>query len=217
MTCRSPFARRRQGSGSGRILSIQRLRRWASSARPRSPMASILKKRENDSALVGLEIEAGSIGAAEVHTQRLGATRRQRRRSPLPPEAFHDGEVDRPGGGRRRRCARCSTRTSSAKRVRLGIANQRVVVRTLRLPAIEDPTELDSAVRFSAQEQIAMPLEQAVIDHRVVGGVPRGRGRAAADRRDRRRRPPRHDRRLAEAAARRRPRTGRGRPLGLRR
>jgi type IV pilus assembly protein PilM len=46
-----------------------------------------------------------------------------------------------------------------------------VVVRTLRLPAIEDPQELAAAVRFSAQEQIAMPLEQAVIDHRVVGGV----------------------------------------------
>ena len=55
--------------------------------------------------------------------------------------------------------------------MRLGIANQRVVVRTLRLPAIEDPDELDSAIRFSAQEQIAMPLEQAVIDHRVVGGI----------------------------------------------
>ena len=55
--------------------------------------------------------------------------------------------------------------------MRLGIANQRVVVRTLRLPAIEDPNELAAAVRFSAQEQIAMPLDQAVIDHRVVGGV----------------------------------------------
>jgi type IV pilus assembly protein PilM len=57
------------------------------------------------------------------------------------------------------------------RRVRLGIANQRVVVRTLRLPAIEDPAELSTAVRFAAQEQIAMPLDQAVIDHRVVGGV----------------------------------------------
>ena len=61
-----------------------------------------------------------------------------------------------------------------------------------------------------------MPLDQAVLDHRVVGGVAAIGGRAAADRRDRRRRPPRHDRRLAEAPARRRPRTGRRRPLRLR-
>jgi type IV pilus assembly protein PilM len=37
---------------------------------------------------------------------------------------------------------------------------------------IESPEELESAVRFSAQEQIAMPLEEAIIEHRVVGGVP---------------------------------------------
>ncbi len=42
----------------------------------------------------------------------------------------------------------------------------------MRLPAIDDPTELDAAVRFQAQEQIPMPLDQAVLDHRVVGGVP---------------------------------------------
>ena len=42
----------------------------------------------------------------------------------------------------------------------------------VRLPAIEDPNGAGhSAVRFSAQEQIAMPLDQAVIDHRVIGGV----------------------------------------------
>ena len=46
-----------------------------------------------------------------------------------------------------------------------------MVVRTLRLPAIENPNELDAAVRFAAQEQIAMPFDQAVVDHRVVGGV----------------------------------------------
>src|SRR6185312_9142633 len=59
-----------------------------------------------------------------------------------------------------------------SRKVRLGIANQRLVVRMLRLPAIENPGELEAAVRFSAQEQIAMPLEEAVIEHRVVGGVP---------------------------------------------
>jgi type IV pilus assembly protein PilM len=54
------------------------------------------------------------------------------------------------------------------KAVRLGIANQRVVVRTLQLPLIEDEKEIDTAVRFRAQDQIPMPLEQAVLDHRVV-------------------------------------------------
>ncbi len=55
-----------------------------------------------------------------------------------------------------------------SKAVRLGVANQRVAVRTLRLPLIEDPEELDTAVRFQAQEHLPMPLDQAVLDHRVV-------------------------------------------------
>ena len=69
-----------------------------------------------------------------------------------------------------------SEHTSSPSGSASGIANQRVVVRTLRLPAIEDPTELEAAVRFQAQEQIPMPLEQAVLDHQVVGGVPAAEG-----------------------------------------
>ncbi|HET7177224.1 MAG TPA: pilus assembly protein PilM, partial [Solirubrobacterales bacterium] len=58
-----------------------------------------------------------------------------------------------------------------SKRVRLGIGNQRVVVRTLRLPAIESPKEMEAAVRFQAQERIPMPLDQAVLEHQIVGGV----------------------------------------------
>src|SRR5262249_57075471 len=62
------------------------------------------------------------------------------------------------------------------KRVRLGLGNQRVIVRTLRLPAIEDPKEMEAAIRFQAQEQIPMPLDQAVLEHQVVGGVPAQEG-----------------------------------------
>jgi type IV pilus assembly protein PilM len=130
----------------------------------------LLKRQKKDASVTGLEIEAGSIGAAEVHVNgepRVTAAAVE----PLPPEAFHDGEVRDPEGvAEALRSLFASHKLS--KRVRLGIANQRVVVRTLRLPAIEDPAELDSAIRFTAQEQIAMPLDQAVIDHRVVGGAP---------------------------------------------
>ncbi len=133
-------------------------------------MNSLLKKNiKKDAALVGLEIEAGSIGATEVRangTARVTATAVQA----LPAGAFHDGEVTDPA------TVTEALRTLFAehklsRKVRLGIANQRVVVRTLRLPAIDDPKELEVAVRFAAQEQIAMPLDQAVIDHRVVGGI----------------------------------------------
>ena len=54
-------------------------------------------------------------------------------------------------------------------RVRLGVSNQQIVVRHLELPLIQDPSELAAAVRFQAAEAIAMPLEEAVLDHQVVG------------------------------------------------
>jgi type IV pilus assembly protein PilM len=130
----------------------------------------VFKSRaKRETTLVGLEIESGSIGATEARVNgdvTITATAVE----PLPAEAFDDGEVTDPAAVAEALRSLFSTHKLS-KRVRLGIANQRVVVRTLRLPAIDDPAELDSAIRFSAQEQIPMPLEQAVIDHRVVGGV----------------------------------------------
>jgi Tfp pilus assembly PilM family ATPase len=55
------------------------------------------------------------------------------------------------------------------RRVRLGVSNQQIVVRHLELPRIEDPKELAAAVRFQASEAIAMPLDEVVLDHQVIG------------------------------------------------
>lgn len=132
--------------------------------------------KKNDAAVVGLEIEAGSIAAAEVRTNgsaQLSGTAI----APLPPGAFHEGEVTDPGALAEALRSLFSD-SGLSRQVRLGIANQRVVVRTLRVPAIEDPKELDMAVRSQAHEQIPMPIEQAVLDHRVVGGVPATDGMA---------------------------------------
>ena len=194
--------------------AMDALRRSPPIKAPSLKLPSLKRGGAKDAALVGLEIEAGSVAAAEVRANgaaRLTATAI----APLPPGAFHDGEVVDPGALAAVLRSLFAEHKLS-RRVRLGIANQRVVVRTLRLPAIDDPKELEAAVRFEAQEQIPMPIDQAVLDHRVVGGVPAAEGAARADRRGGRRRPPRHDRSDAPAAAGRRPRAGRGRPLRLR-
>jgi type IV pilus assembly protein PilM len=124
--------------------------------------------------LAGLNIEAGSMAVAEVAsngTTHLVASAVQ----PLQPGVFHEGEVIDPDG----LVAALKSLYSShklSKRIRLGVGNQRVVVRTLRLPAIDDPKEMEAAIRFQAQEQIPMPLDQAVLQHQVVGGVPAQEG-----------------------------------------
>jgi type IV pilus assembly protein PilM len=126
--------------------------------------------------IVGLDIEAGSIAATEVRANGSAEVAGSAI-GPLDPGTFHEGEVldaDRLAAALKDLFAEHKL----AKQVRLGVGNQRVVVRTVRLPAIEDPQQMEAAVRFQAQEQMPMPLDQAVLEHQVVGGVPAEEGQA---------------------------------------
>jgi type IV pilus assembly protein PilM len=129
--------------------------------------------------VVGLDIEAGSVAAAEVSVNG-GVTVTRHGFASLPPGAFREGEVvdaellapvlkD------------LFAREKLPKTVRVGVANQRVVVRTLRLPPIENPSELETAIRFQARDQIPMPLEQAVLEWQVAGTSPSDGGAPAVD------------------------------------
>jgi type IV pilus assembly protein PilM len=133
-----------------------------------------LTRQKKPGTVVGLDIEAGSIAATEV--RRNGSAELMASAiAPLAPGAFHEGEVldgDRLADALKSLFAEHKL----AKQVRLGVGNQRVVVRMMRLPAIEDPKEMEAAVRFQAQEQMPMPLDQAVLEHQVVGGVPAEEG-----------------------------------------
>lgn len=133
-----------------------------------------LRRQKKSGGVVGVDIEAGSVAAAEVRRNGIvevtGAAV-----EPLPAGAFHEGEIADPDSVAAALKSLFAEHKLS-KRVRLGIGNQRLVVRVMRLPAIEDPKEMDAAVRFQAQEQIPMPLDQAVLEHQVVGGVPAEEG-----------------------------------------
>jgi type IV pilus assembly protein PilM len=53
--------------------------------------------------------------------------------------------------------------------VRLGIANNRIGVRILEIVGIDDPKQLENAIRYRAQEALPIPLEEAVLDYHVLG------------------------------------------------
>jgi type IV pilus assembly protein PilM len=141
---------------------------------PQLPRGLSLSRKSKGNAVVGLEIETGSIGAAEVEVNgsvRIGNAAVGN----LPAGVFREGEVV-DGEGLAGSLREFFAEHKLSKRVRLGVGNQAVVVRMVRLPAIEDPKELDAAVRFQAQEQMPMPLDQAVLEYQVVGGVPAEEG-----------------------------------------
>jgi type IV pilus assembly protein PilM len=59
----------------------------------------------------------------------------------------------------------------TGKRFSLGVANQKIVVRTMEFPVI-DTKELRAAIEFQAQEAIPIPLQDAVLDFQVLATVP---------------------------------------------
>ena len=126
----------------------------------------MLITKRSTSNTVGLDIEADSIAAAEVRVNG-GITIGETGIRTLAPGIAQDGEVsDQEALGEA--IKELFAEHKLPRTVRVGIANQRVVVRTLRLPAITDRSELETAIRFQAQDHIPMPLEDAVLDWQVL-------------------------------------------------
>jgi type IV pilus assembly protein PilM len=128
------------------------------------PSMVTIGKQKN---VVGLDLESGSIAATEVHANgglRVSAAGVHR----LPSGIVREGEVVDPNG-LAAALKEMFAANKLGKQVRLGVANQRVVVRVVRFPALEDEKELETAIRFQAQEHIPMPLDQSVLEWQVVG------------------------------------------------
>jgi type IV pilus assembly protein PilM len=117
--------------------------------------------------LVGLDIDATGIVAASVAVN--GRVRIERAAfTPLEPGIIRDGEVADVDGLADALRTLYRENKGLDKRVRVGLANQKIVVRVVDLPYLEDAKELEAAVRFQAQDQLPMPLEHAVLDHQPL-------------------------------------------------
>ncbi len=134
---------------------------------PSLPNPTLRLGRRSGADVVGLDIQPGHIVAVQARVN--GSVVAERAASlPLPADTVREGEVLDEGvlGESLRELFRDS---DLGKRVRIGVANQRTVLRTLELPPITDRKELDAAVRFQAQEQVPMPLANAVLDFHALG------------------------------------------------
>ncbi|HEX5146510.1 MAG TPA: type IV pilus assembly protein PilM [Conexibacter sp.] len=129
------------------------------------------RARTSGRTVVGLDIEPGHVVAVRLGTDDAGRVAvAQAAGAPLGPGVLRDGEVvdvDALADALRE----LFRQHKLGKRVRIGVANQRIVVRTVDLPPVEDPKEIAAAVRFHAQDHIPMPLEQAVLEHQSLGLV----------------------------------------------
>lgn len=145
-----------------------------------------LSRHSSGRPLVGLDIEPGAVTA--VVGDGSGRTVLRSASHALPSGIVREGEVA-DVAGLAAVLSEMFERSRLDRRVRLGVANQRIVMRTLDLPQMEKAKEIDSAIRFQAAEQIPMPLDEAILEHRVLGTVetadgPRTRAVLVAARRD---------------------------------
>jgi type IV pilus assembly protein PilM len=126
-------------------------------------MAFSLRK-SSDRGSIGLDIDGRYLAAAQVTGGRVTRCASQN----LPEGLVRDGEVSDPEvlGQHLKSFASAA---GLPRNVRLGVANQQIVVRVVELPRIEDDKQRDAAVRFQASEAIAMPLDEAVLDHQIAG------------------------------------------------
>jgi type IV pilus assembly protein PilM len=112
---------------------------------------------------IGLDIGTSVVRAAELSIGRSGVTLERFGQVVLPEGAVRDGEVvdHEPVVD----CVRqlWSATGFSHKRVVMGVANQRVIVRQLDLPWMA-PDELRVSLAFQVQDFLPIPLEAAVLD-----------------------------------------------------
>ena len=144
-------------------------------------------RRRQEKTVVGLELDPSHIAAAEVQVNGKVSLKRGAF-AHLRPGILRDGEVvdtaalsDELRG--------LFAQHELGAHVRIGVANQRIVVRTLDVPVVDDRTALEAAVRESAPDHIPVPMDEAVLDFQPLGTVhttagPRTRVVIVAVRRD---------------------------------
>jgi len=113
--------------------------------------------------LVGVDIDPSGITVAQVAVNgRINVEAAAF--APLEPGIVRDGEVIDTEGLADALRTLFRENKGLGKKVRVGVANQKIVVRPLELPYLSDAKELAAAVRFHAQDQLPMAMDQAVID-----------------------------------------------------
>ncbi|HUR17399.1 MAG TPA: type IV pilus assembly protein PilM [Acidimicrobiales bacterium] len=139
--------------------------------------------------VVGLDIGSYAVRAVELAVGGDEPVLHRFAQVTLPPGAVRDGEVvdiGAVGAAIRRLWSEGGFR---GKKVVVGVANQRVIVRQAELPSMTE-ADLQTALQFEAQELIPIPVEDAILDFQILddyvsgGDEPRMRILLAAAQRD---------------------------------
>ncbi len=126
--------------------------------------------------IVGLKIGASQIAAAVVSESGEGHELVQLARKPIDSGLVVDGEVKDADALAHVLKAFFDEHKLPKKDVRIGLASNRIGVRTFEIAGIDDETRFDNAVRFKAHEVLPVAQHESVLDYRVLEERPNEAG-----------------------------------------
>ena len=167
---RRESVRERRAEGQARAPEAAQSRASRPSfSMPKAPKApkSSARHRKVDR-VVGLKIGGSQIAAACIANN--GSAKLERiARMPLASGIVSGGELRDPQALADALRTFFDENDLPRRGVRLGVASSRIGVRSVELPAIDDESQFLNAIRFRAQEALPIPLDEAVLDYRVLG------------------------------------------------
>jgi type IV pilus assembly protein PilM len=116
------------------------------------------------SVAVGLDIGSEAVRAAVVERGKSTPVLRRFAEIPLPPGVVAAGDVLDEGAVTEAIAALWKRHRLPRRNVVVGIANQRVIVRQVDVPHLEE-SELVDALPYQVQDAIPIPVEDAVLDY----------------------------------------------------
>ncbi len=125
------------------------------------------KGGHNAKKLVGLKIGSSQIAAARVSNNGVAEVQ-QLAREALAPGVVVGGELRDPEALGEALKGFFARNKLPKKGVRLGIASNRIGVRIFDIVGVTEEKQLANAIHFRAQEALPIPLDEAVLDYRVL-------------------------------------------------
>jgi type IV pilus assembly protein PilM len=136
--------------------------------KPKQPKVKAARGSRGAKRITGLKVGASQLAAARV-ANNGSAELLQIARTDLEPGIVVGGELRDPDALAAALKEFFAKNNLPKKGVRLGIANNRIGVRTFDIAGIDDEKQLTNAIRFRAQEALPIPIDEAVLDYQVLG------------------------------------------------
>ena len=120
--------------------------------------------------VVGVDLGSYGVRAVELSLSGGEATLERFAQVTLPPGAIRDGEVVDAAAVSASVRRLWTEGGFKGKKVVIGVANQRVIVRMAEMPAMSEE-DFTSALRFEAQDLIPIPVDDAILDFQILDDV----------------------------------------------